>query len=58
MLPNVPEFGVVHVGVLRAGAVVVPMKPCRRSSAAPRRGRPGRRRHGDHPGHIGADGPP
>ena len=25
MLPNVPEFAVVYYGVLRAGAVVVPM---------------------------------
>ena len=27
MLPNVPEFAVVYYGVLRAGAVVVPMNP-------------------------------
>jgi long-chain acyl-CoA synthetase len=27
MLPNVPEFAVVYFGVLRAGAVVVPMNP-------------------------------
>ncbi|MBF8188668.1 long-chain fatty acid--CoA ligase [Nonomuraea sp. K274] len=27
MLPNVPEFGVVYYGVLRAGAVVVPLDP-------------------------------
>jgi long-chain acyl-CoA synthetase len=27
MLPNIPEFAVVYYGVLRAGAVVVPMNP-------------------------------
>ncbi|TDE32157.1 long-chain fatty acid--CoA ligase [Nonomuraea mesophila] len=27
MLPNVPEFGVVYYGVLRVGAVVVPLDP-------------------------------
>ena len=27
MLPNVPEFASVYYGVLRAGAVVVPMNP-------------------------------
>src|SRR5256886_4306598 len=27
MLPNVPEFAVLYYGVLRAGAVVVPMNP-------------------------------
>ena len=27
MLPNVPEFAVVYYGVLRAGAIVVPMNP-------------------------------
>ncbi|GAA3545198.1 long-chain fatty acid--CoA ligase [Nonomuraea rosea] len=27
MLPNVPEFGVVYYGVLRIGAVVVPLDP-------------------------------
>jgi long-chain acyl-CoA synthetase len=27
MLPNVPEFAVVYYGILRAGAVVVPMNP-------------------------------
>ncbi|MFD7798790.1 AMP-binding protein, partial [Streptomyces anulatus] len=27
MLPNVPEFVVLYYGVLRAGAVVVPMNP-------------------------------
>jgi long-chain acyl-CoA synthetase len=27
MLPNVPQFAVVYYGVLRAGAVVVPMNP-------------------------------
>jgi long-chain acyl-CoA synthetase len=27
MLPNVPEFAVVYYGVLRAGAVVVPLNP-------------------------------
>ena len=27
MLPNVPEFAVVYYGVLRAGAVVVPINP-------------------------------
>jgi len=27
MLPNVPEFALVYYGVLRAGAVVVPMNP-------------------------------
>ncbi len=27
MLPNVPEFPVVYYGILRAGAVVVPMNP-------------------------------
>ncbi|WP_326633798.1 long-chain fatty acid--CoA ligase [Nonomuraea fuscirosea] len=27
MLPNVPEFGVVYYGVLRLGAVVVPLDP-------------------------------
>ncbi len=27
MLPNIPEFAVVYFGVLRAGAVVVPMNP-------------------------------
>ncbi|MEV4292196.1 long-chain fatty acid--CoA ligase [Nonomuraea bangladeshensis] len=27
MLPNVPEFGVVYYGVLRAGAVAVPLDP-------------------------------
>ena len=27
MLPNVPEFAAVYYGVLRAGAVVVPMNP-------------------------------
>jgi long-chain acyl-CoA synthetase len=27
MLPNVPYFGVIYYGVLRAGGVVVPMNP-------------------------------
>jgi long-chain acyl-CoA synthetase len=27
MMPNVPEFAVVYYGILRAGAVVVPMNP-------------------------------
>jgi long-chain acyl-CoA synthetase len=27
MLPNIPEFPVLYYGVLRAGAVVVPMNP-------------------------------
>jgi long-chain acyl-CoA synthetase len=27
MLPNVPQFAVAYYGVLRAGAVVVPMNP-------------------------------
>jgi len=27
MLPNVPEFAVLYYGILRAGAVVVPMNP-------------------------------
>ena len=27
MLPNVPEFAVVYYGILRAGAIVVPMNP-------------------------------
>src|SRR6186997_1072234 len=27
MLPNVPYFGVVYYGILRAGGVVVPMNP-------------------------------
>ena len=27
MLPNVPEFAVVYYGVLRIGAVVVPLDP-------------------------------
>ena len=27
MLPNIPEFAAVYYGVLRAGAVVVPMNP-------------------------------
>jgi long-chain acyl-CoA synthetase len=27
MLPNIPEFAVVYYGILRAGAVVVPMNP-------------------------------
>jgi long-chain acyl-CoA synthetase len=27
MLPNVPEFAVIYYGILRAGAVVVPMNP-------------------------------
>jgi long-chain acyl-CoA synthetase len=31
MLPNTPEFAVVYYGVLRAGAVVVPMNPLLKS---------------------------
>src|SRR5215204_7193713 len=27
MLPNVPYFGIVYYGILRAGGVVVPMNP-------------------------------
>ena len=27
MLPNVPEFAVLYYGILRAGAIVVPMNP-------------------------------
>jgi long-chain acyl-CoA synthetase len=27
MLPNIPEFAVIYYGILRAGAVVVPMNP-------------------------------
>jgi long-chain acyl-CoA synthetase len=27
MLPNVPEFAIIYYGILRAGAVVVPMNP-------------------------------
>ena len=27
MLPNVPEFAIVYYGILRAGAIVVPMNP-------------------------------
>jgi long-chain acyl-CoA synthetase len=27
MLPNIPEFAIVYYGILRAGAVVVPMSP-------------------------------
>ena len=27
MLPNVPQFAIVYFGVLRSGAVVVPMNP-------------------------------
>jgi long-chain acyl-CoA synthetase len=27
MLPNIPDFAAVYYGVLRAGAVVVPMNP-------------------------------
>jgi long-chain acyl-CoA synthetase len=27
MLPNVPEFVVLYYGILRAGGIVVPMKP-------------------------------
>src|SRR5205814_2162953 len=27
MLPNIPEFPVIYYGILRAGAVVVPMNP-------------------------------
>jgi long-chain acyl-CoA synthetase len=31
MLPNVPEFGVLYYGILRAGGVVVPMNPLLKS---------------------------
>jgi long-chain acyl-CoA synthetase len=27
MLPNVPQFAALYYGILRAGAVVVPMNP-------------------------------
>ena len=37
LLPNVPNFGVVHHGVLRAGGVVVPMNPQLEAQAIARR---------------------
>ena len=52
MLPNVPQFPMLYYGVLRAGAVVVPMNPLLKArevqyyledSGARRRGRQGRR---------------
>ena len=36
MLPNVPEFAVVYYGVLRAGAIVVPMNPLLKCFPGPR----------------------